>query len=77
MIPQQEETLLKKLLNIEEFNEFCKTHKVEVVLDSSLNYLCYIDYKKGDRAYGDSLFNPLLAMVLAVKEYKKQSPPMN
>lgn len=33
-------------------SEFFKSHKVEVIFDSSQQYLCFIDYKEGDGAYG-------------------------
>lgn len=34
------------------FADFQKTNRVEVHFDSSQQYLCYINYKEGDGAYG-------------------------
>lgn len=36
----------------DEYEEFMKNNRVEVHFDASQQYLCYINYKEGDGAYG-------------------------
>lgn len=63
--------LLKKHFDLEELFNFCNNNRVEVLFADDLQFHCYINYSKGDRAYAIEL-NSLMAFVMGVKNYKKQ-----
>lgn len=66
-----EDFMTKQLFNLEEILDFQREHKIEVIMQSDLQYHCFIDFKEGDGSYA-SAFTPLNAMIIGIKQYKNR-----
>ncbi len=70
MSPVEEENeKVRQNLNIEEIFEFNKSHKIEALFGSDLQYHCWIDGK----CYFESL-TPLHALVFGIEKFKQLNP---
>src|SRR5690606_38391606 len=65
---EEEDKLTKKLFNLDDILQFCRKHRVEVIMGSDYQYECYIDAKPNDGCYATGL-SPLGAMILGIKTY--------
>lgn len=57
--------------NFETAKEFVKKNRIDITLGDDLSYECYINYKKGDRAYGIDI-NFFDTLFSAIKRYKEK-----
>jgi hypothetical protein len=62
---EQEETLIKKLFNLDELLEFQSKNDVQIIRGEDYQYMCYIN-KKG---YTSAL-TPLGALIFGIKQFK-------
>lgn len=63
---EDEHQEVRKTFNLEEVIEFSKKHRVEVIMERDLQYMCYID---GD-GYSTGL-TPLGALIYGIKTYNE------
>lgn len=68
---EDEDNQTRKLFDMEEILDFQKDHKVEILMQDDLQFHCFIDYKKGDGSYAQSLTS-LNAMIVGIKQYKNR-----
>jgi hypothetical protein len=70
---QSEWKLYEDNYNKLELMQFFVEHRVEVLSQSDCQYHCFIDYKEGDGSWFSSMSNPLEALVMGVKVWKKHN----
>jgi len=64
---------MKELIDMQSLPiEFLNTNRIEIVFDPSQQYLCYINYKEGDGAYGIGM-TFLEALQNGIEKYKELS----
>lgn len=67
---EEENKLTRRLFNLDEVLDFCKTHRVEVLMLEDYQYGCFINAKPGDGCYATGL-TPVYTMMCGIREYIK------
>lgn len=66
----EENELTRKSFNLDEVLDFCKTHRVEVLMMEDYQYGCFINAKPGDGCYATGL-TPVYTLMCGIREYIK------